>query len=180
MNQQECDDDKSISNSNQESAVNAMDLLLDEKWFRKSIQGEGEVGGNIGAGLDWLGVFDQLLLNPELFYRLKTLRISLNREVRLLLKGWNLGTVTSTAFATARGKLLERLRLPTPNVREHIQAVLQMDELFGEEFISNHQVLRELLGVMLTQEDWEMIASVAADSLKQQMMQQVLVKTISA
>jgi hypothetical protein len=115
-----------------------------------------------------------------LFYRLKTLRISLNREVRLLLKDWNLGTATSIASATAREKLLERFRLPTPDVRENIQAVLQRDELFGEEFISNHQVLRELLGVILTAEDWEMIASVAANSLKQQIMQQVLVEKISA
>jgi hypothetical protein len=45
--------------------------------------------------------------------------------------------------------VLERFRLPTPIAKEHIQAVLQRDELFGEEFISNHQVLRELLGVML-------------------------------
>ena len=47
---------------------------------------------------------------------------------------------------------------------------------FGEEFISNHQVLRELLGVMLTENDWENIASVAADSLKQQIMNQILVE----
>ena len=157
-----------------------MDLLLNEEWLRKSILAEEEVGGNIGAGLDWGSGFSQLLLNPELFYRLKTLRISLNREVRLLLKDWNLGTATSIASATAREKLLERFRLPTSTVKEHIQAVLQKDELFGEEFISNHQVLRELLGVMLTEKDWESIASVAADSLKQQIMNQVLVDNISA
>ena len=138
--------------SNQELA-NPMDLFLNEEWLRKSIQAEEEVGGNIGAGLDWGSGFDQLLLNPELFYRLKTLRISLNREVRLLLKDWNLGTATSIASATAREKLLERFRLPTSTVKEHIQTVLQKDELFGEEFISNHQVLRELLGVMLTEND---------------------------
>ncbi len=160
--------------------ANPMDLLFNEEWLRKSIQAEEEVGGNIGAGLDWGSGFSELLLNPELFYRLKTLRISLNREVRLLLKDWNLGTATSIASATAREKLLERLRLPTPNVREHIQSVLQRDELFGEEFISNRQVLRELLGIMLTQEDWETIASVVADSMKQQIMQQVLVERISA
>ena len=130
-----------------------MDLLLNEEWLRKSIQTEEEVGGNIGAGLDWGSGFSQLLLNPELFYRLKTLRISLNREVRLLLKDWNLGTATSIASATAREKLLERFRLPTSTVKEHIQTVLRRDELFGEEFISNHQVLRELLGVMLTEND---------------------------
>jgi hypothetical protein len=146
---------------NQEPAT-PMYLFLNEEWLRKSIQVEEEVGGNIGAGLDSGSSFEQLLLNPELFYRLKTLRISLNREVRLLLKDWNLGTTTSIASATARKKLLERFRLPTSTVKEYIQAVLQRDELFGEEFISNHQVLRELLGVMLTEKDWEMIASVAA------------------
>lgn len=164
---------------NQELA-NPMDLLLNEEWLKKSIQAEEEVGNNIGAGLDWGSSFEQLLLNPELFYRLKTLRISLNREVRLLLKDWNLGTATSIAFTTAREKLLERFRLPTSTVKEHIQALLQKDELFGEEFISNHQVLRELLGVMLTEKDWEIIASVAADSLKQKIMNQVLVDNISA
>jgi hypothetical protein len=157
-----------------------MDLLLNEEWLRKSIKAEEEVGGNIGAGLDWGAGFSQLLLESELFYRLKTLRISLNREVRLLIKDWNLGTATSTASATAREKLLEKFKLPTLNVREYIQAVLQRDELFGEEFISNHQVLRELLGMMLTHEDWEMIASVAADSLKQQIIHQVSVEKLSA
>jgi hypothetical protein len=76
---------------NQELAT-PVDLLLNEEWLRKSIQAEEEVGGNIGAGLDWGDSFEQLLLNPELFYRLKTLRIFLNREVRLLIKDWNLGT----------------------------------------------------------------------------------------
>ncbi|WP_413176240.1 hypothetical protein [Anabaena azotica] len=177
MNKQEFDDDKSTSN---QELANPMDLLLNKEWLRKSILAEEEVSGNIGAGLDWGSSFEQLLLNPELFYRLKTLRISLNREVRLLLKDWNLGTATSIASATAREKLLERLRLPTPDVREHIKVVLQRDELFGEEFIYNHQVLRELLGVMLTENDWEIIASVAADSLKQQIINQVITYKISA
>lgn len=158
-----------------EELVTPMDLLLNEEWLRKSIEAEEEVGSNVGAGLDWGAGFSEVLLDSELFYRLKTLRISLNREVRFLIKDWNLGTATSIASATAREKLLEKFRLPTLKVREYIQAVLQRDELFGEEFISNRQVLRELLGIMLTQEDWEIIASVAADSLKQQIIQQVLV-----
>jgi hypothetical protein len=43
--------------------------------LRKNIQSEEKVEGNIGAGLDWGDSFEQLLFNPELFYRLKTLRI---------------------------------------------------------------------------------------------------------
>ncbi|GAB1538862.1 hypothetical protein NUACC21_15260 [Scytonema sp. NUACC21] len=68
------------STSNQDKAVNPMDLLKDEEWFRKAIEAEDKVGGNIGAGLDWGSAFGELMLNLELLGRLKTLRISLNRE----------------------------------------------------------------------------------------------------
>ena len=54
-----------------------------------------------------------------------------------------------------------------------------MDELYCEEFIWERQILRELVGVLLTQEDWETIAAVAADSLKEQIMHQVSVEKIS-
>jgi len=156
-----------------------MDLLLNKEWLESSIKAEEEVG-NIGAGFCSDALLEMALVNPELYFRLKTLRISLNREVRLLIQNWNLGPVASTATASAREKLWTRLRLPTPDIRQNIEAVLLKDELFGEEFISNRQVLQELVGIMLNQEDWESIASVAADSLRQQIMQQVVVEKISA
>ncbi|GAB1542544.1 hypothetical protein NUACC21_52180 [Scytonema sp. NUACC21] len=55
-----------------------------------------------------------------------------------------------------------------------------MDELYGEEFICDRQLLRELVGVLLTQSDWEAIAAVAADALKAQIMQKVSFEKISA
>ncbi|KAB8313904.1 hypothetical protein SD81_040770 [Tolypothrix campylonemoides VB511288] len=168
------------STFNQENAVNPMDLLFDEEWLRKAVVAEDKVGGNIGAGLDWGSAFGDLMLNRELLGRLTTLRISLNREVRLLLNNWNLGTATKIAVKTARERLLQRFRLPTPEVREYILVALGKDELYGEEFISNREILRELLGLLLKQEDWETIAAVAADSLKEQIMHQVSVEKISA
>ncbi|MBD2415961.1 hypothetical protein FACHB389_30625 [Nostoc calcicola FACHB-389] len=165
---------------NQENAVNPIDLLFDEEWLRKAVEAEDKVGGNIGAGLDWGSGFGDLMLNLELLGRLTTLRISLNREVRLLLNNWNLGTATKIAVKTAREKLLQRLRLPIPEVREHILVVLETDELYGQEFISNREILRELLAVLLKQEDWETIAAVAADSLKERIMHQVSIEKISA
>lgn len=155
-----------------EQFASPMDLLFNEESLLLGIEAEDAVGGNISAGLDWGSAIGQLMLNPGLFSRLTTLRVSLNREVRLLLKDWNLGTVTSVATSTARECLLQKLRMPTPQVRERIEAILQRDELYGEEFISNRQVLHELILVMLTQEDWETIAAVAADSLKVQIMHQ--------
>ncbi|WP_017747981.1 hypothetical protein [Scytonema hofmannii] len=166
--------------NNQELFSSPMDLLLNEDWLRKSVEFEDEVGGNISVGLDWGSALGELMFNPELFGRLITLRISLNREVRLLLSDWNLGTITSSATKTARALLLQKLKQPTPDMREKLTTVLQRDELFGEEFISNCEVLRELITQMLTIEDWETIATVAADSLKEQIMHHAPVEKISA
>ncbi len=59
-------------------------------------------------------------------------------------------------------------------------ATLKSNELYGEEFISNREILRELLGLLLKQEDWETIAAVAADSLKQEIRHQAVSDKISA
>lgn len=156
-----------------------MSQLFDEESLKKGVEAEDKVGGNIGAGLDWGSAFGFLALNLELLGRFTTLRISLNREVRLLLNNWNLGTATKIAVKTARERIFEKFRLPTPEVREYILATLENDELYGEEFISNREILRELLGLLLKQEDWETIAAVAADSLKKEIIHQAVVEKIS-
>lgn len=178
MSQQEHSENQSTFN--QENAVNPIGLLFHEEWLRKSVEAKDKVVGNIGAGLDWGSAFASLMSNLELWGRFTTLRISLNREVRLLLNNWNLGTATKIAVITARERILEKFRLPTPEVREYILATLENDELYGEEFISNREILRELLGVLLKQEDWETIAAVAADSLKKEIIHQAVVEKISA
>jgi hypothetical protein len=156
--------------NNEQPFLTPMDLLRDENWLRKAAEFEDEVGGNIGVGLDWGTAIDGLMLNPELLSRLTTLRISLNREIRLLLNDWNLGNITINVTTIARECLLEKFKQPTPLIHSHLTTVLQLDEIFGEEFISDRKVLRELIVVMLSQQDWETIASFAADSLKMQIM----------
>ncbi|BCL39770.1 hypothetical protein [Nostoc sp. MS1] len=168
-------------NENQNNLpANPMNLLLDKEYLRQAVQAEELVGGNIGAGLDWGSAFGDLMLNFEIMGRLTTLRVSLNKEVRLLLNDWNLGSATKIAVKAAREKILEKLRLPTPEVRQHILLTLGNDELYGEEFISNREILRELLELLLTPEDWETIAAVAADSLKQQIIHQAIAEKLSA
>lgn len=164
----------------QNNATNPMDLLLDETWLKQAVQAEELVGGNIGAGLNWGSAFGDLILNFELMGRLTTLRISLNKEVRLLLNEWNLGTATKIAVKTAREIILEKLRLPTPEVRQRVLITLENDELYGEEFISNRDILRSLLELLLTPQDWEAIAAVAADALKQQIIHQAAGERMSA
>ncbi|MDZ8035935.1 hypothetical protein [Nostoc sp. DedSLP04] len=178
MSQEEPNYSKSVFN--QENAVNPIGLLFDEEYLRKAVEAEDKVGGNIGAGLDWGSEFGSLMSNLELLGRITTLRIYLNKEVRLLLNNWNLGTATKIAVKTARERILEKFKLPTPEVRKYILATLENDQLYGEEFISNREILRELLGVLLKQEDWETIAAVAADSLKKEIIHQAVNEKISA
>ncbi|MBD2536440.1 hypothetical protein H6G97_47060 [Nostoc flagelliforme FACHB-838] len=178
MSQQERSDNQSTFN--QENVVNPMGLLFDEEWLRKSVEAEDKVLGNIGAGLDWGSAFTGLMFNLEFLGRFTTLRISLNREVRLRLNNWNLGTATKIAVKAARERILERLRLPTAEVREYILTILENDQLYGEEFISDQEILHELLGLLLEQEDWEIIGAVAADSLKKEIIHKAVGEKISA
>ncbi|MFM6308946.1 MAG: hypothetical protein ACKPGB_11855, partial [Dolichospermum sp.] len=57
----------------------------------EAIQIEDETDCDVTAGLDWGLVIPALLQSPGMFGRMTQLRVSLNRELRLLLKEWNLG-----------------------------------------------------------------------------------------
>lgn len=144
-----------------------IDLLFNDKWLQQAATAESEVD-NISVGLDWGNAQVELMLNPPLLGRLTTLRVSLNREVRLMIEAWNLGVGTKAACQTARNCIKERLLHLNPDTTPHIQAALQQDDLYGEEFISNCQVLQSLLKVLLIDSDWETIAATAANSVREQ------------
>jgi hypothetical protein len=151
----------------------AMDLLFDEGWLEESACIEDEMNCSIGAGLDWGNALAPLMLNLPLFGRLSTLRVSLNREVRLIIETWDLGIGTSSATKTARELIKERLISPTPELIPHLEATLLQDDLYGEEFISNREALKSLLTVILTDADREEIAEKTANSVRTQVMSQM-------
>jgi hypothetical protein len=59
---------------------------------------------------------------------------------------------------------------PPPEVIPHLQAALQQDDLYKEEFISNREVLLKLLKVLLADTDWEAIAIAAGNSVREQVL----------
>ena len=152
---------------------NPMDLLFDDNYLKKAVASEALVGGNIGAGLDWGSATSPLLLDLPLLGRLTTLRVSLNRVSRLIIETWNLGVGTQFALRTARTCIKAKLISPPPEVIPHLQAALQQDDLYGEEFISNREVLQSLLKILLTDADWEKIAIAAENSVREQVLSQV-------
>jgi hypothetical protein len=149
----------------------AWDLLFGEGTLDEDIRIEEEANCTIGAGLDWGNGLGFLLLNPGLFGRLTTLRISLHREARLTIETWDLGVATTKkATQTARERIKEKFLNPTPSIQEHFQSVLEQDDLYGEEFISNREVLLKLLMALLNASDWEAIAVAAANSVREQVL----------
>jgi hypothetical protein len=95
------------------------------------------------------------------------LRVSLNREIRQMLQGWNLGVGEKTAIETARTRILSRLQLPQQQAIPVLESILMRDDLYKEEFISNNQVLQELLNVLCDRSDWEEIATVAGNAVRE-------------
>jgi len=145
------------------SRSEAVELLFGKGTLDNNVQIEEESEvGNIGAGLDWGSTQAKLLLNPGLYWRLKTLRISLNREIRLTIDSWDLGIGTNAAKQVARSCIKEKLASPSPEIIPHLEAVLKQDDLYNEEFIGDHNVLQSLLELLLTDSEREKIAIAAA------------------
>ncbi|PLZ05206.1 hypothetical protein [Fischerella thermalis] len=151
----------------------AINLLFGEGWLDEAVRIEDEANCTIGAGLDWGNALPPLMLNLPLFSRLSTLRVSLNREIRLIIETWDLGVGTSSATETARRRIKERLLSPAPELLPYLEATLLQDDLYGEEFISNREALKSLLAVLLTDSDRAEIAETAANSVRAQVMSQV-------
>ncbi|MBD0265543.1 MAG: hypothetical protein ICV78_23335 [Tolypothrix sp. Co-bin9] len=151
----------------------AIDLLFGEGWLDEAVRIEDETNCTIGAGLDWGNALPPLMFNLPLFGRLSTLRVSLNREIRLIIETWDLGVGTKAATETARRRIKERLLSPAPELLPHLEATLLQDDLYGEEFISNREALKSLLAVLLTDSDRAEIAETAANSVRAQVMSQV-------
>ncbi|NES95475.1 MAG: hypothetical protein F6K32_09630 [Desertifilum sp. SIO1I2] len=158
----------------------AMDLLFAPESLLVAIRLEDETDSDVMVGLDWGSDLSKFLENPALFGRLTQLRVSLNREVRLLLEEWNLGVGTNSALTSARAILMERLQTPTPDALPVLQRILTQDELYKDELISDRNPLRSLLTVLLTDSDWEMIANSAAHSIRMQIMHRGDTARISA
>jgi hypothetical protein len=145
------------------SRSEAVELLFGKGTLDNNVQIEEESEvGNIGAGLDWGSTQTKLLLNPGLYWRLKTLRISLNREIRLTIDSWDLGIGANAAKEVARTCIQEKLASPSAEIIPHLETVLKQDDLYGEEFISERSVLQSLLELLLTNSEREKIAIATA------------------
>ncbi|MBO1052316.1 MAG: hypothetical protein HEQ25_10050 [Dolichospermum sp. DET73] len=167
--------------NNNQNVAEAINLLFNPTSLQEAIQIEDETDCDVTAGLDWGLAIPALLQNPGMFGRMTQLRVSLNQELRLLIKEWNLGIGEKTALEVAQKSLIQRLQLPESIALSALQEILKQDELYNvEEFISNRDVLKSLLSILLLASDWEEIAVSAAKSVQEQIFYQLGINQISA
>ena len=77
--------------------------------------------------------------------------------------------------------MIQILQLPQPVALSALQDILKQDELYNvEEFISNRDLLKSLLSILLLASDWEEIAVSAANSVQEQIFYQIGINQISA
>ncbi|PAX54615.1 hypothetical protein [Brunnivagina elsteri] len=155
----------------------AIELLFNRESIQAAIRAEEEADCDVSAGMDWGNnkAFVAFMKNPALLHRMTVLRVSLNQEIRQMLQGWNLGVGEEKAmsddkpygYATARTCLFSRLQLPQQQAIPALETILMRDDLYSEEFISDRKVLQELLSLLCDRKDWEEIATVAGNTVRE-------------
>ena len=157
----------------EETAIDLMQLMLDEEWVREAVRIEEEAGCDMGAGFELGANLGEFLQNPSGFADFFELRSVIISEFLKLLASWNLGAGMEAAVECGRQLLLQRLLDPSPEVQERLLAIWPQ-ELTAQPRISENErsELRFLLRSILTESDWEAIATAAASAIGEQVMTQ--------
>ena len=145
-----------------------MDLARDESWVRESAQIEQDCGGRIEAGLG-MRAYAQAKYDDSLAH----VRQDLRRQMRLQsilfvelerwMKEWGIGAAFEDTYTEARQQVRAQLKQPSPSLADWIEAVLAEDTQQPDDADKpvRAQTRAQLLQ-MLSDEDWERLAQVAA------------------
>ena len=148
-----------------------MDLLMDEPWRQEAMAAEELLEGHILAGtgqIGWMKTWPQL----QTYSQYEQLRSLVLRGFAAVVEECNLGV--GQAAAIQSGKILVIKRLTQPNVAIQIQLLKLVEgeplgpkvELTSERLAA----LRNIFQTVLLSEDWEAIATAAAQQIQQQIM----------
>ena len=152
-----------------ERTGNLMDLLNNADWLRETSTSESECSGYVEAGIGLAPYVQQLkTISPDMFGAQK-------QQVKLLsillpvlhdwLNSWELGLSFEVVYAEAQRLVYGHLVKAMEMQASWIEALLQED---GK--VAPRQVKERLVG-MLQQEDWQLLAKVAACDMEKRILQ---------
>ncbi|MGB3295638.1 MAG: hypothetical protein WBB01_21855 [Phormidesmis sp.] len=160
-------DDKELAEQ-LEKTGNLMDLLNDPDWLRQNAAATTECTGYVEAGVGLQSYVQQLKrVSPDALKAQK-------QQVKLLsillpvlhewLSSWELGSSFETVYAEAQRLVYGHL----------VQAIAVQAEWVEGLLAENDQTapvqVKERLAEMLRQEDWQLLATVAAEDMKKRIL----------
>lgn len=149
---------------------NFMDLCRNEAWVRESARIEAECDGRIEAGLAMRAYaaakYDDSLddVRKEMRRQMRVQSI-LFSELRRWMEEWDIGISFEQTYTEARQLVRAHLKQPTPDLKDWVEAVLAEDDLAQE--LTDTPVrdqTRAQLSRMMTDDDWETLAQIAAET----------------
>lgn len=162
-----------------EKTGNLMDLLNDETWLKQHPAIEAEGDGYVEAGTGLQAYVQQLKAVSADAFREQ------QQQVRLLsillpglhewLSSWELASSFEVVYAEAQRLLYQRLKLALDNQEQWIDemlaslAAIEQRESAAAKDSQFNVKLR--LALLLQQEDWQLLAQVAAQDVKQRILE---------
>lgn len=156
-----------------EKTGNLMERLNDQDWLKQNSETHCSGYAEAGAGLQ--PYVQQLkAVSPEAFNAQKRQVTVLSILLPVLhdwLESWELGASFEAVYAEAQGLLFRHLQKEATGQSEWIEKLLTehpQDALAGRQEERAH--VKEQLADMLRQEDWQMLAKVAAQDMEKRIL----------
>lgn len=146
-----------------------MDLCLDEVWVRESARIEDECDGHVEAGLG-MRAYAAAKYDPALAHIRQNLRRKMRIqsilfvELKRWMTEWDIGVAFEETYTEARQLVRAHLKQPPPGLEEWVEAVLAEDAQLGDADKPVRAQTRAQLATMMTDDDWETLARVAANT----------------
>lgn len=145
-------------------------FTYDEEWLRSVARIEADCD-DISAGVTGVAL-GRLLENPAGYSRMVAAQMLVLRVWKNWVSEWSLGIGTKAAQLEGRQLLLERLKAVEPSVQERLLAIAdeKQRQPQGDWQLTadNEQIIRQVIGKALTDDDWNAIASMACARIRTQ------------
>jgi hypothetical protein len=146
-----------------------MDLCHDEAWIEEAARIEDECDGRVEAGLAVKAYaaakYDPALADVRQNMRRKMrLQSILFSELNRWIEEWEIGAAFEETYTEARRLVRTHLKQPSPDLSDWIGAVLEEDKKLDDADKPVRAQTRAQLALMMTHEDWKVLAQVAANA----------------
>ncbi|MGF1520171.1 MAG: hypothetical protein ACFCVB_20550 [Nodosilinea sp.] len=160
---------------------NLMDLCASEDWLKESAQVEADCGGRIEAGLALREYAARVGAPTVEQLQMVKLQSTLFLALRAWMESWQLGLSFEPTYTEARRLIRYRLQHLSPE--QHIWARTLLAGPDRDLSFDPHAVRSQviaMLGDLLTQEDWQILANTAAQGMAVGVLQMRQLDVVSA